>query len=217
VGFGAGMGLVAKTRARLHRKGPGLRPLLDADVDEQRGYSPGRTHGAWTRPRAASDRPDRGAQWLLMTEPQTWEELEWPVLRWAHDSVWAQTGGLEHLSDKRSTVLPSLTDRQLDDALRRLADHGLIVGERTEALTVWWTKVRPTADGLRVLGEWPPVEAATLNVTLARVLRTLAGDLDEETATATKRAASTLSRMSGEVVLDVVKERIQSGGGDLIS
>jgi hypothetical protein len=56
-----------------------------------------------------------------------------------------------------------------------------------------------------------------VNVTLARVLRALAGELDGEDATAARRAGSALSKMSGEVVLDVVKDRLQDLGGDLLS
>jgi hypothetical protein len=151
-----------------------------------------------------------------MSTPQTWEELELPVLRWVHENAWAQPGELKHLGDEPSATFPGLTNRIVDEALRRLQEHGLIDGQRAEALVVWWSNVRPTADGLRVLGEWPPVDAATVNVTLARVLRALAGDLDEPDATAARRAGSALSKMSGEVVLDIVKDRIQNLGEDLI-
>jgi hypothetical protein len=152
-----------------------------------------------------------------MNEPWSWEELERPVLRWVYECGWARTGQLDHLVDKPSSILPHLNDRQFDEALRRLLDHGLVIGRRKEALVVWWDNVRVTANGLRVLGEWPPLEAAMVNVTLARVLRALAGDLDEEDATAAKRAGSALAKMSGEVVLDIVTDRVQELGGDLLS
>ena len=140
------------------------------------------------------------------------------MLQWVHESAWAQPGKLQHLEPgQRSEVLPQFTDAELDDALRRLSDHGLIEGQRTEALVVWWTNVRPTADGLRVLAEWPPLEAATINVTLARVLRALAGSLDEEEATAAKRAGAAVSKMSGDVVLDVVQERLKKLGEDIVA
>jgi hypothetical protein len=152
-----------------------------------------------------------------MCKPHSWEDLELPVLRWVYESGWAQTDQLEHLTEKQSTVLAGLTDRQLDEALRRLRDHGLVVGHRTESLVVYWTNVRVTADGLRVLGEWPPVEAATVNITLARVLRALADDLNKEDATATKAAGGALAKMSGEVVRDIVADRLQDLGGGLVS
>jgi hypothetical protein len=84
----------------------------------------------------------------------------------------------------------------------------------SEQLVVWWRNVRPTADGLRVLGEWPPAEAATVNVTLARILRALAGDLDEEDATAARRAGSALWKMSADIVLDAIKELGKDVGKD---
>jgi hypothetical protein len=152
-----------------------------------------------------------------MTDAHTWEDLELPVLRWVHERTWAQPGELKHLDEgHRSTELP-LTDAELDEALRRLSEYGLTTGQRDEALVVWWSNVRPTADGLRVLAEWPPVEAAAINVTLARVLRSLAGELGAEDATAAKRAGSALSKMSGEVVLDVVTDRLKSLGEDVVT
>jgi hypothetical protein len=145
----------------------------------------------------------------------TWEELELPVLRWLLESRQDQ---LELFWDRTSSeVTDALSDRQVDDALMRLKRHGLIAGGRHEASgTSFWTQLRPTADGLRVLGEWPPVEAATVNVALAQILRTLAAELpDEERATAARRAGSALSKMSGEVVLDVVKGELRRLGGEV--
>ena len=74
-----------------------------------------------------------------------------------------------------------------------------------------WNALRPTANGLRVLGEWPPAEGATLNVALARILRALADSdqlSDKEDKTAARRAAGTVARTAGEVVLDVVKDEM---------
>lgn len=152
-----------------------------------------------------------------MAEPPTWDDFELPVLSWVHEETWAQPGELKHLEpDHRSTELP-FTDAELDEALRRLSEHGLITGQRTEALVVWWNNIRPTVNGLRVLGEWPPVEAATINITLARVLRALSGELDPEDATAAKRAGSALSKMSGDVVFDVVTDRLKTLGEDVVA
>ncbi len=153
-----------------------------------------------------------------MDEGHTWEELELPVLRWVHQETWAHTGELQHLeAGHQSRLIPPFTDAVLDEALRRLDHYGLITGTRDEALVVWWKNIRLTSNGLRVLGEWPPVDAATVNVTLARVLRTLAGDLDEEAATATRRAGSALAKMSGDVVLDVVTDCMKTLGEDVVA
>jgi hypothetical protein len=149
-----------------------------------------------------------------VTEPLTWEQLELPVLRWVvasgQDQLDLQRG------ESSSVLAPALTDDQVDDALLRLKRHGMISGEPGEGSgTSWWTGLRPRPDGLRVLGEWPPVEAATLNVALARALRQLAGELPDQTeATAVRRAGGALSKMSGEVVLDVVKVEAKRLGAE---
>jgi hypothetical protein len=73
-----------------------------------------------------------------------------------------------------------------------------------------WSGVRPTADGLRVLGEWPPDDAASVNAAIAHILREMAGspELTDEQKTAARRAASTVTNLSGAVVLDVMKDEI---------
>jgi hypothetical protein len=151
---------------------------------------------------------------VMASGPLTWEELELPVLRWVLESRQDQ---LELSSDRASSEVASdLSDPEVDDALMRLERHGLVAGSRHEGSgTTWWTQLRPTADGLRVLGEWPPAEAATVNVALAQILRALAAELpDKEAATAARRGASALSKMSGEVVLDVVKGELRRLGGE---
>jgi hypothetical protein len=68
-----------------------------------------------------------------------------------------------------------------------LQQHGLVAGAGPVATNAYercyerWERLRPTAAGLRVLGEWPPAEDAAVNVALARVLRGLAdtGDVDD--------------------------------------
>jgi hypothetical protein len=89
----------------------------------------------------------------------------------------ARVDPLELSSERASSeVAGHLSHMQVDDALMRLERHGLIAGSRHEGSgTTWWMQLRPTADGLRVLGEWPPVEAATINVALAQILRALGG------------------------------------------
>jgi len=104
-----------------------------------------------------------------MSTSRAWDELELPVLQWVHEHTWAQPGKLHHLGDERSVALPQFSEAQVDEALLRLREYGFIVGQRDEAQVVWWKNVRPTANGLRVLAEWPPVAAAAVNDTLARI------------------------------------------------
>jgi len=152
-----------------------------------------------------------------MSTSRTWDELELPVLQWVHEQTWAQPGELHHLGDDGSVALPQFSEAQVDEALLRLLEYGLIAGKRDEALVVWWSNVRPTANGLRVLAEWPPVEAAAINDTLARILRAIAGDLNDDDATATRRAGSALSKMSSGVVMDIVTDRLKALGEDAVS
>ena len=63
--------------------------------------------------------------------------------------------------DDPADVLPELTESQLDEALRRLEQYGLIAGERGQTVDfVFWMH-------LRMLGEWPPAEGAAVNDALA--------------------------------------------------
>lgn len=143
-----------------------------------------------------------------MTTPQGWEEFELPVLTWVHQLFPDDTAVFA--SSEPSELFPSLTGAQVDDALMRLHRHGLIEGRRQETSSLfYWTWLRPTGDGLRVLGEWPPREEAALNDVLADVLRRLADDLPEEDARATRRAGSSARRFSKQALIDLGKVEAQ--------
>lgn len=150
-----------------------------------------------------------------------WEDWELPALRWVHATPPEDTGGIStgnlHRSDNPAEALPELTESRLDEALRRLEQHGLLVGQRGETSDLaFWMQLRVTADGLRVLGEWPPAEGAGVNDALAAILRRLAPELPEEDATAARRAGSTVAKMSSGAVLDVLKEQAQRLGEDVL-
>jgi hypothetical protein len=151
---------------------------------------------------------------------QTWEELEAPVLHWVLKHGDEGTGQLWYGNAEPFAGIPELTQAQVADAIKRLQQHGLVASEKPTATNAHesWHQLRPTADGLRVLGEWPPAEGAAVNVALARILRALASsdDVSDEERTATRRAAGTLSQMAGGVVMDVAQEemrRLAGGGG----
>ena len=150
---------------------------------------------------------------------ETWEELEAPVLRWVLEHGREGTGQLWHDSSEPFAGIPELTQAQVAEAIKRLQEHGLVASDKPTATNAYesWPQLRPTADGLRVLGEWPPTVGAEVNVALARILRALASsdDLSDEERTATRRAAGTLSQMAGGVVMDVAQEEMKklAGGG----
>lgn len=152
--------------------------------------------------------------------PLSWDELELPVLRWVHKTKpdatgYVQTGDLLANADD-CEFLPGLSVKQLDGALRTLAEYGLIHGRRDETSDlVFWTKLWVRGNGLRVLGEWPPADAAALNDALVAVLRRVAGEVPDEDAGVVRQAAGIASRITGGAVLDVVKENVQKLGEGL--
>jgi hypothetical protein len=107
---------------------------------------------------------------------ETWEELEEPVLRWVLEHGDEGTGELAYRSTEAFAGIPALTQAQVAEAIKRLQQYRLAASEGPSATNTYerWRELRPTADGLRVLGEWPPADAAAVNVALARVLRALA-------------------------------------------
>jgi hypothetical protein len=143
----------------------------------------------------------------------TWEELEAPVMRWALERGDDGTGELSTRDDSEFFAgIPELTESQVAEALKRLHQAGLVTGNGPNETsgTEEWLQVRPTADGLRVLGEWPPAEGATINVALGRILIALA-DSDQVSAsekTATRRAGTAVARTAGDTVLDIAKQEM---------
>ena len=149
----------------------------------------------------------------------TFEQLEEPVLRWVFEHGDDGTGNLPFGSTEAFAGIGEVTQAQVADAIRRLQEHGLVAGTGPVVTNAYdrWERLRPTADGLRVLGEWPPAEGAAVNVALARILRGLAdtdGVTDDECGAA-KRAAGSLSQMAGDVVMDIAKDEMTklAGGG----
>ena len=155
-----------------------------------------------------------GGTLTAVASPLTFDQLELPVLRWSLElPAFAQ---VELVSGEPAEGLPILTGDQVDDALRRLEREGLIVGGRAEgAGAFYWDGPRPTAQGLRVLGEWPPTEEASLQEVLAAALHRLAEDLpDQEQASVARRGGSGVARMAAGVVDDTVKAELRRLAGE---
>ncbi len=159
---------------------------------------------------------------LVPVPTLSWDELELPVLEWVHLAE-PNSGDLLETPDLpldsgSCEVVPGLNVRQFDEALRTLEQYGLIQGEPNPSFgSVWWTRLRPTAQGLRVLGEWPPDDSAALHYSLVSALRRLADDLPDEDSRALRRAASSVAKLSAGAMLDLAKEQIQGLGEDLTS
>lgn len=149
---------------------------------------------------------------------QTWDELELPVLQWTL-SAGGDTGVLPYDGDEPFPAIPGLTKPEVADAIARLEEHELIAATSSSSTMAYrmWFGVRPTADGLRVLGEWPPAESSTVNDALVHILRALAdsAELSTPEQTAARRAAGTIATTGGDLVFSVVKDemtRLITGG-----
>jgi hypothetical protein len=144
----------------------------------------------------------------------TWEQLELPALRWVHTAtVEGQedvgTGDMGR-TDGPSAVLPEVSEKELDEALRRLYEYGLIDGDRDETSgLVFWMALRPTANGLRALGEWPPGDAGSINQTVSEILRNLAEQVPEDEGTTLRQAGTAVGKFSAGTVMDVLKGEAQ--------
>jgi hypothetical protein len=150
----------------------------------------------------------------------SWEDFESLVLRWVFENAGADSGLLPHRSMESFNGIPSLTEPQVAEAIERLIQHGLIAARGGPVVTIGykgWMGLRPTANGLRVLGQWPPEDGASVNMALSHVLRQLAkaDGIDESDRSAARRAAATVTNLSGDVVLDVLKDEVArlAGGG----
>jgi hypothetical protein len=152
----------------------------------------------------------------MSPEQSMWERVDLPVLRLVAGCDYA--AGWRFDRQEPTEEIPVLTGTELDSALRRLEGYDLIQGRRREAsgYFMWW-RLRPTPDGWRVLGEWPPASEADMGAALVEILRALADDANEEEAKPLRRAAGSFGRLAGRVVFDVAKSEIRRAGGDLAS
>ena len=148
----------------------------------------------------------------------SWDELEALVLRWVFEHTGEDSGVLPHHSAEPFDGIPSLTQSQVVKAIDRLIEHGLVAPRSGPGVTIGyraWMGLRPTANGLRVLGHWPPGDGASVNAALAGVLRQLASAdaVPKDHRSAARRAAATVTNLSGDVVLDVMKDELAPSPG----
>jgi hypothetical protein len=108
-----------------------------------------------------------------MPEPTIWERVDLPVLRWVASCEYSV--GWQFDRGAPTEEVPDLTGDELDAALRWLEGYGLITAtQRNETSGYFvWVRLRPTADGWRVLGEWPPASEADMGAALTWMLEAL--------------------------------------------
>jgi hypothetical protein len=134
--------------------------------------------------------------------------VDQPVLRW----VFGLPSTLEHILytlHEREPVpddeIPGLDSREINESLHRLASHGLIDGRSAQTShDTSWSQLRITAQGLRLLGEWPDLDLVASAATFHHVLRRLAEDAPDEEKSALVRAAGSISRTADAVVQGTV-------------
>lgn len=149
----------------------------------------------------------------------TWSEIDEPVLRWLHaqpssfiPETWILRLELRRYT-KPSEEVPDLSTEQVDQALIRLQKHGLIDGERGEAIGFSsWSRLRVTALGMQLLGEWPDLDQLASAVSLKLLLNELANLApDSEDHGALRR----LIGVAGEVGEAVVVSTLNNAAGEL--
>lgn len=134
-----------------------------------------------------------------------WERVDEPILRWV-----ASLGSvldsdtqvnLELREPERFEPVPGLTSRDVQESLRRLRSHELIEGGEAAAFgNSTWTRLRVTAAGLVVLGEWPDLDRVANAASLHRLLRALSDDAPEADQSALRKAAGVVGKYGDEVL-----------------
>ena len=150
-----------------------------------------------------------------MTAETVWERVDLPVLRFVADLDYSLRWRFDR--GEATEELPELKGEELDAALRRLEEHGLIAaGGRSETIGYFsWWRLRPAPDGWRALGEWPPSSEADMGAALVHILRALAEDAGDEQAKPLRRAAGSVGKLAGNVVFDVAKAELGRAGGGI--
>jgi hypothetical protein len=109
--------------------------------------------------------------------------------------------------------VPGLDERQVDGALIRLNDDGLIDGKRQDymALAVW-SRLRVTGRGLQVLGEWPELDRLNSAEGLRLLLDRMADEIeDPEERSRMKRLIGFLGSIGDGVVEKTLNDAAAAG------
>lgn len=133
-----------------------------------------------------------------------WDRVDEPILSWVASlgSVMDSTPTQVHLElHERFRDVADLTSRDVQRSLLRLRSHGLIDGTESAAMgNSTWSRLRVTAAGLIVLGEWPDLDRVATASSLHELLRALSEDAPEEERSALRRTAGSVARTADEVL-----------------
>jgi hypothetical protein len=108
-----------------------------------------------------------------------------------------------------------LSSAQVDEALRRLRSHGLIDGDDSQIpASSKWSRLRVTAYGWIVLGEWPDLDRVASAASLHRLLRAVAEQAPQQEKKALIRAAGVIGRTGNDVLRETIAELAHDLGGE---
>jgi hypothetical protein len=107
-----------------------------------------------------------------------WDRADGLVLIWVHEKGDSEYSW-EFSRREPFSNIPQLSGADVNESLRRLHYERLIEGKPAEADNFVWTNLRPTAEGLRTLNQWPGDPEDDALFLLARVLETLIETSDQ--------------------------------------
>jgi hypothetical protein len=149
----------------------------------------------------------------------TWSEiLQWLQSRpsSALPQPWQLKLGLRREVEPPDEV-PGVNSEEMGGALIRLEDHGLIAGRRQETIGyAYWSGLRVTASGMRVLGEWPDLDRLTTAVGLKLLIYELAeaaGDVNDQGAL--RRLVGVIGEVGEGVALNTLNGAAGALGDEL--
>jgi hypothetical protein len=148
----------------------------------------------------------------------TWTESDEPVLRWLREQrpsflpeIWNLQLGLRRSVEPPDEVA-GLDSEQMDLALTRLFDHGLIDGRRQETIGyAYWSALRLTARGMQVLGEWPDLDQLASAMGTKALLDEMAKSAEDPED---KRALRRMIGVIGELGEGVAMNALNAAAGE---
>jgi hypothetical protein len=135
-----------------------------------------------------------------MSGQTLWDRVDGPILGWVASlgSVLQSDNrvDLELREPERFEPVPSLTSRDVQQSLRRLDSYGLIEAIESAAFgNSSWSRLRVTARGLIVLGEWPDLDRVANAASLHRLAAGVVARYSDEVLRGT---AADLAGAAGE-------------------
>jgi hypothetical protein len=150
-----------------------------------------------------------------------WGTIDEPVLRWVASLPPSLEVEIQTLQVREPEPFPhvaGLDSRGAHESLLRLRSHALIDGnDHGTTHYVAWSRLRVTADGWKVLGEWPDLDRVATAASIHGLLRILADEAPDEERDALLRAAGVAARTADAVLRDTVTDVAKTVGEDVVN